>query len=145
MSISLEKIKNFIDQLESQNYKTEDDLTVIVNNGIFDKISASWPAGLKNRIKQKLGSTAQAQSFVHKECWIFHQADYSKLRKLKGCEKLVDLPTTKEDSKDARKIAMGMGIKEKDIHMWTGDGGKGMTAREIADFINKRNLEFQYL
>ena len=50
-----------------------------------------------------------------------------------------------EDSKDARKIAMAMGIQEKDIHNWTGDEGKVMTAQEIADFINRRILEFQYL
>ena len=110
--IPQEEIKNYVDGLVSKNINTEEDLTEIVKNGPFDEISASWKVGVKNKVKQKLAQKTQAQPFIHKECWILHQADYSNLRKLKGCEKLVDLPTTMEDSKDARKIAMGMGIKE---------------------------------
>ena len=94
-------------------------------------MSANWPLGLIAKLKTKLALTDVAfisgniqssnesdnveQAFVHKECWIFHQADYSALRKNPKMANFVDLPSTKIDAADARKIAKGLNISEQNI------------------------------
>ena len=94
-------------------------------------MSANWPLGLITKLKSKLALTDVAwisgniqssnesngieQAFIHKECWIFHQADYSALRKNPKMKNFVDLPSTQVDAVDARKIAKSMNINEQNI------------------------------
>ena len=94
-------------------------------------MSANWPLGLITKLKSKLAITdvpfisgniqssnesdGIEQAFIHKECWIFHQADYSALRKNSKMANFVDLPSTQIDAVDARKIARGMNINEQNI------------------------------
>lgn len=58
--------------------------------------------------------------FALKLAWIFHQADYSELRKAEGCSKMGDLPTTEQDKENAIAAARRMGIPDEEIHCFTG-------------------------
>ena len=66
----------------------------------------------------------QDYEFELKVAWIFHQADYSELRKAEGCENLGDLPTTEEDKNNAVIAAKKFGIMDENIHFWTGKNRK---------------------
>ena len=49
----------------------------------------------RNNLNQDTGNTGtKAFPFVHKECWIFYETDYSILRTAEGLEKFSDLPDT---------------------------------------------------
>lgn len=74
----------------------------------------------------------KAEDFALKVAWIFHQSDYSKLRKAEGCGKLGDLPTTKKDKVNAYRAAKKMGIPDEEIHYWT-----GMSSKELGKMIRK--------
>ena len=52
---------------------------------------------------------------MRKEAWIFTQADYEKVREATGYGWLGDLPATKDDASNAKKIALSMGIPEHHI------------------------------
>ena len=85
----------FIYQLEHEYIHTIEDLKLCIEDqASWERITDSWPTGFKLRVQNEL-ATAVEQPFVHKECWIFHQSDYSILRTGDGCENLVDLQSTK--------------------------------------------------
>ena len=72
--------------------------------------------------------------FALKVAWIFHQADYSELRKAEGCQNLGDLPTTLQDKENAVKAAKRIGIADEEIQIFTGTTAKAVNAmirREI--------------
>ena len=77
-------------------------------------------------------SKRKAEDFALKVAWIFHQSDYSNLRKAEGCEKLGDLPTTEKDKVNACRAAKKMGIPDEEIHYWT-----GMSSKELGKMIRK--------
>ena len=52
---------------------------------------------------------------MHKEAWIFTQANYEKVKQKTGYQWLGNLPATKDDAANAKMIAMGMGILEPNI------------------------------
>jgi hypothetical protein len=55
---------------------------------------------------------------VHKECWVFYEAEYENLRTLPGNESLNDLPATVNDAANAKNIAKAMGIEDKNIKLF---------------------------
>ena len=77
-------------------------------------------------------SKKKAEDFALRVAWIFHQSDYSQLRKAEGCSKLADLPTTEKDKVNAYNAAKKMGIKDEEIHYWT-----GMSSKELGKMIRK--------
>ena len=77
-------------------------------------------------------SKRKAEDFALKVAWIFHQSDYSNLRKAEGCEELGDLLTTEKDKANACRAAKKMGIPDEEIHYWT-----GMSSKELGKMIRK--------
>ena len=56
---------------------------------------------------------------MHKECWIFYEPEYERLRTVGGCERLGDLPATKDDKEKAKYIARCAGVLPANIKPFT--------------------------
>ena len=82
-------------------------------------VSPRDPSAKNNQNQGKGNTSAKAFPFVHKECWIFYETDYSILRTAEGLEKFSDLPDTALDAEKAKKIAQRLGIPEDNIKTYT--------------------------
>ena len=59
----------------------------------------------------------QAAIELEKIFWLISEDEYSKLRKINGCEDLTDLPATIPDNKHALKMADYLGIPEDNRYL----------------------------
>ena len=148
----LTKLEKQIKSLEDEDIITVKDLDHLVADEIsWKEVTADWTVGLRNRVKIKLSDlkaaagkagnvVKQAYPFTHKECWIFHESDYKIVSTLPGLEKLGDLPNTKNDAVNAKRMALRMGILEANIKDFTGmsiNAIKNVFRDGLADFILK--------
>ena len=103
-----------MESLEDNDISTVEDLDMLAaDEGSWKEVTGSWSVGIKNRIMKKLSELKAAASktgaagnlafpFAHKECWIFYEPEYDKLRSVEGKnEKLGDLPATVDDAANA--------------------------------------------
>ena len=56
---------------------------------------------------------------MHKECWIFYEPGYERLREVEGCDRFGDLPTTRDDKERAKYIARCAGVEGANIRPFT--------------------------
>ncbi len=98
-------MKKYVEVLANNDMINIDDLLILKPVQLE---GFNMSIGALNRINIKIdehrafvlasGQKVFETEFVHKECWIFYEVDYEKLRTLKGCECLGDLTATSNDA-----------------------------------------------
>ena len=59
-------------------------------------------------------------NFCDMRLWIIQDNDYSELRKAEGCGDFQNLPATPQDAIEIKKMAMMLGIQQKNIKHFSG-------------------------
>ena len=68
----------------------------------------------------------QKTPFGDLRLWIIQDDDYSQLREATGCDKFLDLPATRTDVEEIKKLALLIGISKENIFHFHGSDKKAL-------------------